>query len=76
MSAYDRFLAEKEQIDHLIDQGYVITKVTENLNGSSVEFEKMNKDEKEILHIGNADARKYFSSVIIKQRKKDLNQRD
>lgn len=69
MSAYKDFLAEKQQIDHLVEQGYVITKVTENLNGANVEFESAGQNDKQTLHVGNADARKYFSSIVIKQQR-------
>lgn len=73
MSSYEEFLAEREQIDYLVQQGYHIKGVTENLSGAFVEFELKNQSEVgkknrfEVLHISNADARKYFSTLIIKQ---------
>lgn len=67
MSVHDRYLNEKQKMDDLINKGYIITKVTEDLDGSLVEFRKIGETEKEILRIGNADARKYFSSLIAKQ---------
>ncbi|TCP27098.1 hypothetical protein EV207_11876 [Scopulibacillus darangshiensis] len=66
MSTYKDFLDEKAKIDALVEKGYVISKVTEHLDGTDVAFEK-NEDLKEILQIRHADARKYFSSIILKQ---------
>jgi hypothetical protein len=49
--------------------------VRENLSGAFVEFELKipdssgKKDTTQILHIKNADARKYFSSLLIRQMK-------
>jgi hypothetical protein len=76
MSSYKEFLEEKEQIDYLVQQGYQIKGVTENLSGAFVEFELRNqsdvgnKNRTELLHISNAETRKYFSSLIILQNKK------
>jgi hypothetical protein len=75
MSHYDEFLAEKEKIDALIKQGYVITEVKENLSGAFVDFvldcePAINEEKKIQLHILTADARKYFSNIIIKQQRK------
>ncbi|WP_096435195.1 hypothetical protein [Alteribacter populi] len=73
MSSYNEFISERDKIDFLIDQGYQIKAVTENLSGAFVEFEKIKKKQVEgkqetrTLHILNADARKYFSTLIIKQ---------
>ena len=73
MSSYSEFLAERDKIDFLVQQGYKIKQVHENLSGAFVEFhlsstnvsEKSNT--KETLHILTADARKYFSALLIKQ---------
>ncbi|WP_100374512.1 hypothetical protein [Bacillus sp. FJAT-45037] len=76
MSDYQEFLAERDEIDYLIQQGYVIKGVTENLSGAFVEFElpqegvKENSQRYERLHIKTADARKYFSVVLLKQNQK------
>ncbi|MEI3611228.1 hypothetical protein [Pseudogracilibacillus sp. SO30301A] len=67
MSEYKTFLQERDRIDFLIQKGYKITNVTENLNGSFVEFE--NADEKETLHIITPEGRKYFVVVLINQQK-------
>jgi hypothetical protein len=67
MSEQIQFVEEKEKIDLLISQGYKITSVKENLSGAFVEFEKAG--EKKELHILTADARKYFSIIILSKRK-------
>lgn len=67
MAAYQEFLTEKSKIDLLTEQGYFINKVTEHLDGANVEFKK--GEAEEVLFIRTADARKYFSSIIIKQQK-------
>ncbi|WP_332633577.1 hypothetical protein [Halalkalibacter flavus] len=73
MAEYQQFIAEREKIDFLIEQGYGIKGVTENLSGAFVEFELKEPDPSghknpiELLHILTADARKYFSSIIIQQ---------
>ncbi|WP_368505897.1 hypothetical protein AB3N04_10220 [Alkalihalophilus sp. As8PL] len=75
MSDYQEFLAERDEIDYLIQQGYVIKGVTENLSGAFVEFElplhkrSKNRQQYERLHIKTADARKYFSVQLINQNK-------
>ncbi len=68
MSTYNEFAAERDKIDFLTGKGYVIRKVTETLDGANVVFEKRDC-ENEMLFIRTADARKYFTSIIIKQQK-------
>ena len=69
MSNYHEYMAEREKIDFLLQKGFKITAVTENLSGAFVTFERIEKNqtEQETLHILTADARKYFSSVLIQQ---------
>jgi hypothetical protein len=73
--SYQEFLAERDQIDYLIQQGYYMKSVTENLSGAFVEFELKEPDSSgkknllETLHVKNADARKYFSYLLIQQMK-------
>nr|WP_240376876.1 hypothetical protein [Bacillus piscicola] len=72
MSSHKEFLEEKEKIDKLVENGFRIAKVEENLSGAFVDFEKPNEKkqvEKKQLHILNADARIYFSNLLIKQQK-------
>ncbi|MFC0271825.1 hypothetical protein ACFFIX_10200 [Metabacillus herbersteinensis] len=72
MSSYIEFLEEKEKIDELIGKGYQIAGVRENLSGAFVEFapSSNNMGQKVELHILTADARKYFSNIIIGNQKK------
>lgn len=71
-SIYDIYLEEKRKIDELIEQGYQISKVEENLSGAFVDFIRLNEkneEEKQTLHITTADARIYFSNVVIQQQR-------
>ncbi|MDQ0268262.1 hypothetical protein [Cytobacillus purgationiresistens] len=67
MSDYAQYLQERDQIDGLLNQGYSIKSITENLSGAFVEFEKIigSTITSETLHILTADARKYFSVKLI-----------
>lgn len=70
MSEYQLFLKEREQIDFLIDKGYKIKTINENLNGAVVEFEKVEKSNEksnETLYIQTPNARKYFSVKLMQQ---------
>ncbi|MGG0175910.1 hypothetical protein [Gottfriedia acidiceleris] len=68
MSTYKEFLIERNQIDSLIKKGYKINNVRETLDGAYVDFENQEEEDRFItLHIMNADTRKYFGSLIIKQ---------
>ncbi|MCF6408991.1 hypothetical protein [Pseudalkalibacillus salsuginis] len=64
MSDYKEYLSEREQIDLMFEKGYFIKNVQENLSGAIVTFEK-NGSETETLHIKTADARKYFSNLLL-----------
>lgn len=74
MSSYKEFLEEKEKIDELIGKGYQIAGVRETLSGAFVEFvssrNNLNMAEKVEIHILTADARKYFSNIIVDNHKK------
>lgn len=67
MSEYQIFLQERDKIDFLLQKGYKITNIIENLSGAFVDFE--NKKEKETLHIITPEGRKYFAVMLIKQQK-------
>lgn len=75
MSSYNEFVAEREKIDYLLEQGYIIKGVTENLSGAFLEFEYQGDDSSnsktERLHILNADTRRYFSNILIQQQKQN-----
>ncbi|MBM7646244.1 hypothetical protein JOD45_002472 [Scopulibacillus daqui] len=66
MSTYKKYLEEKKKIDLLFQDGYAIRKVTEKLDGDLVEFQK--GQTLKTLFIQNPEARKYFSSAILKQK--------
>ncbi|MFC0273039.1 hypothetical protein ACFFIX_16560 [Metabacillus herbersteinensis] len=70
MSDYHLYLAERDKIDFLLQKGYRINGVLENLSGAFVQFEKEIDEETttETLHILTAEARKYFSVMMIKQK--------
>ncbi|MGP4062105.1 hypothetical protein [Halobacillus sp. H74] len=74
MSSYREFEAEREKIDFLLEQGYIIKGVTENLSGAFLEFEYQGSDpdrsKREMLHILHPDSRKYFSTILVQQQKK------
>lgn len=76
MSDYQQFLQERERIDFFLEKGYRISKVTEDLNGALIDFEKLNTkaDEAvtETLHISTANARKYFTVKLIEQQAVNL----
>ncbi|MEH6996289.1 hypothetical protein V7075_26900 [Neobacillus drentensis] len=67
MSDYQQYLNERDKLDFFIQKGFRINAVHEHLDGASVEFYHPTSNEKETLIIGTANARKYFSSVLIKQ---------
>ncbi|MGM9928482.1 MAG: hypothetical protein ACI35P_11090 [Bacillus sp. (in: firmicutes)] len=68
MSEYTQYLSERNDIDGLLQKGYVICSVKEDLNGSVVEFINKETKLKEVLIIKNANARKYFSSMLLQQK--------
>lgn len=74
MSDHREFYMEREKIDYLLEQGYVIKAVTENLSGAFLEFLYTGSDpeqpEVERLHILHPDSRKYFSTILFQQQKK------
>ncbi|WP_284037826.1 hypothetical protein [Neobacillus sp. 114] len=67
MSEHQQFLAERDKIDFFMQKGYRIHSVNEHLDGATVEFVHPNGNVTETLLISNANARKYFSSLLIKQ---------
>lgn len=66
MSAYEQFAEEKNKIDAYIKQQYRITGVRETLSGDWLEFLHPGGDKAALLVL-TADARKYFTNVLIKQ---------
>ncbi|QDI92118.1 hypothetical protein EPH95_13750 [Salicibibacter halophilus] len=71
MSEYEEYIEERRKIDDLLQDDYWIEHVSEDLSGALVTFvDKKGKRERKKLRIGNADARKYFSVIVMKQQKK------
>jgi len=71
MSDYQQFLAERDKIDYFIQKGCRISGVREHLNGASVDFLHPNGNVTETLLIGTANGRKYFSSLLIRQKQEN-----
>ena len=72
MSDYQQYLREQEHIDFLLQQGYKIKKVKENLSGAIIEFKK--GESIATLHLVTAEGRKYVSVKVIQQQKEESNQ--
>ncbi len=76
MSEYQQFLQERDRIDNLLQKGFKIKHITENLSGAFVEFEKRKNHDgesnNETLHIITPEARKYFSVILIKQQTENI----
>lgn len=67
MSDHQQFLKERDEIDVLVTQGFRIKEVSENLDGAFVTFSHSQTNEIRNMVVGTANARKYFSTVLIKQ---------
>jgi predicted GNAT superfamily acetyltransferase len=65
MSEYQEFLNERDKIDFLLQKGFNIEKVKENLSGAFVLFKHSENNRSATLHIKTANARKYFSNLLI-----------
>ncbi len=65
MSAYEEAVLEMKNIDSLLNQGYDIAHVYENLSGMFVELKK--DEERENVQLLTADARKYLSIKLREQ---------
>lgn len=67
MSDYLQMVAEIEEIDRLLDQKYQIKSMIENLDGSYIELENIEKGDCINIRISTADARKYLSMKVFEQ---------
>ena len=69
MSEYQEYRLEREQIDFLLERGYRITRVSENLSGAFLDFELIEgtKQEWKQLNIKTPEGRKYFSTLLFKK---------
>jgi hypothetical protein len=65
MSEYQEFLNERDKIDFLLQKGFKMEKVTENLSGAFVLFKHTENNRSATLHIKTANARRYFSNLLI-----------
>jgi hypothetical protein len=65
MSDYQVFLSERDKIDFLIQKGFKIEKITENLSGAFVLFKHTENKRSATLHVKTANARKYFSNLLL-----------
>ncbi|MEH6942928.1 hypothetical protein [Bacillus sp. JJ722] len=69
MSDHQLYVQEKNRLDALLEQGYKIKNVMENLSGTFVELENSNQVPERLvrIHLTTANARKYFSVKFIEQ---------
>jgi hypothetical protein len=65
MSDYQEFLSERDKIDFLIQKGFKIEKIKENLSGAFVLFKHTENKRSATLHVKTANARKYFSNLLL-----------
>lgn len=63
MAEHIHYEEEREKIDRYITGGFTITAITDHLNGSDVQFINDQHDQ-HTLTIGNANARKYASTLF------------
>ncbi|MFD2128996.1 hypothetical protein ACFSKT_29155 [Paenibacillus xanthanilyticus] len=65
MSHYAEVLKEQRAIDALLADGYRITRISEDMDGSAVSFAKAApSDERAELQLLTADARKYVVTLL------------
>ncbi|MFD1884479.1 hypothetical protein [Paenibacillus wenxiniae] len=65
MSAFAEYEREKQQIDEILAQGYIIAAIEENLDGALLHFTPASPNmERTQLQILTADARKYVTSLL------------
>lgn len=70
MKEHELYVEEKSLIDDFMEQGFVIKKVSENLDGALVDFYHEKKRKIQTLHVKSAEARKYFSTILMQHNKK------
>ncbi|MBP3961208.1 hypothetical protein [Paenibacillus lignilyticus] len=70
MSEHSEFLAEKAAIDGYLEQGYRIVSVIEDLSGDKLLLAppgEAGNAKLTTLHLRNANARKYWSTLLLTQ---------
>ncbi|WP_150270129.1 hypothetical protein [Paenibacillus tepidiphilus] len=66
MSAYTEFDQERQEIDELLEQGYRIANIEEDLDGARVKFIRSGPVAGEqVLQLLTADARKHVTTVLL-----------
>ncbi|MFB4475811.1 hypothetical protein ACDI16_23485 [Oceanobacillus caeni] len=67
MSNYEDFIKEKQVIDELVKQNYVIKNIQGTFEGDVVEFEKLgNTAARKSIRLTNPDSRKYVTTILLK----------
>lgn len=67
MAEHFHFENERQQIDAFLAEGLKINTIIDHLNGSDISFS--NDQKHEMLTIGNANARKYASTLFFISKK-------
>ncbi|MGD6901707.1 hypothetical protein [Bacillus infantis] len=75
MSDYQFFLHERDKIDFYIEKGFRILQVKEGLDGAAILFANPASGIQETIHVGTAEARKYFSGLLLKQKEHAAEQK-
>ena len=73
MSASEEFWNEKQEIDALLNDGYLIARIEEDLGGTEVRFIKSEPSPEQterLLRLLTADARKYVVSLVFERQRK------
>ncbi|WP_054942376.1 hypothetical protein [Paenibacillus ihuae] len=70
MSAFDEFDQERQAIDALLEQGYQVIRIAEDLDGARVTFAPGGPGQSPVeLLLLTADARKHVTTVVFAGRK-------
>ncbi|TSB47321.1 hypothetical protein [Alkalicoccobacillus porphyridii] len=64
MAEYLQYISEKQEIEQLLEQGYQIYNMRDHLNGTDVLMKKPEESELVTLVLGNANARKYLTTIL------------
>lgn len=67
MAEHPHYISEKQKLDELLEQGYLIDDVKDHLNGSEVLLKRADSTEPTTLQLGNANARKYVTTMLALQ---------
>ncbi|MDQ0207277.1 hypothetical protein [Alkalicoccobacillus murimartini] len=67
MAEHPQYLSEKLELDQCLNKGFLIYDIRDHLNGTDVLLKKTETDETMIVHLGNANARKYATTMLTLQ---------